>query len=71
MSLVNTEIKPFIATAYHQGSFVPVTDADLRGKWSVVFFYPADFTFVCPTELGDLADHYAEFQQREIGRAHV
>ncbi|MBU6317512.1 MAG: redoxin domain-containing protein, partial [Acidobacteria bacterium] len=58
MSLVNTEIKQFIATAYHQGSFVPVTDADLRGKWSIVFFYPADFTFVCPTELGDLADHY-------------
>ena len=33
-----------------------------KGKWSVVFFYPADFTFVCPTELGDLADNYAEFQ---------
>ena len=41
-------------------------NADLRGKWSVVFFYPADFTFVCPTELGDLADHYAEFQQRGV-----
>jgi len=66
MSLVNTEINPFIADAYHQGSFVPVTDADLRGKWSVVFFYPADFTFVCPTELGDLADHYAEFRARGV-----
>jgi peroxiredoxin len=66
MSLVNTEIKPFNATAYHQGSFVPVSDTDLRGKWSVVFFYPADFTFVCPTELGDLADHYAEFQSRGV-----
>jgi NADH-dependent peroxiredoxin subunit C len=66
MSLINTEIKPFSATAFHQGSFVPVTDADLRGKWSVVFFYPADFTFVCPTELGDLADHYAEFQSRGV-----
>ena len=55
MSLINTEIKPFIATAFHNGAFVPVTDGDLRGKWSVVFFYPADFTFVCPTELGDLA----------------
>ena len=63
MSLINTEIKPFIATAFHNGAFVPVTDGDLRGKWSVVFFYPADFTFVCPTELGDLADHYAEFQR--------
>ena len=63
MSLINTEVKPFKATAYHNGKFVPVTDADFKGKWSVVFFYPADFTFVCPTELGDLADNYAEFQK--------
>ena len=63
MSLINTEIKPFTATAFHNGEFVDVSDADLKGKWSVVFFYPADFTFVCPTELGDLADNYAEFQR--------
>src|SRR6187431_437347 len=63
MSLVNTEIKPFATTAFHNGEFVDVTDADLKGSWSVVFFYPADFTFVCPTELGDLADNYAEFQK--------
>lgn len=63
MSLVNTEIKPFKATAFHNGKFVPVTNEDLKGKWSVFVFYPADFTFVCPTELGDLADHYAEFQK--------
>lgn len=62
MVQINSELKPFEATAYHHGAFVPVSDADLRGKWSVVFFYPADFTFVCPTELGDLADHYADFQ---------
>jgi peroxiredoxin (alkyl hydroperoxide reductase subunit C) len=62
MSLVNTEIKPFRATAYHDGEFVEVTDADLKGRWSVVFFYPADFTFVCPTELGDLADRYQDFK---------
>ena len=62
-SLINTEIKPFKATAYHDGKFVDVTEASLKGKWSVVFFYPADFTFVCPTELGDLADNYAEFQK--------
>jgi peroxiredoxin (alkyl hydroperoxide reductase subunit C) len=62
MSLINTEVKPFRATAYHEGAFVDVTDEDLRGKWSVVFFYPADFTFVCPTELGDLADKYDELQ---------
>jgi NADH-dependent peroxiredoxin subunit C len=63
MSLVNTPIPPFTATAYHDGRFVEVSDEDLKGGWSVVFFYPADFTFVCPTELGDLADSYAEFQR--------
>jgi peroxiredoxin len=62
MSLINTEIKPFTATAFHNGAFVDVSDADLRGKWSVVFFYPADFTFVCPTELGDLAELYNDFK---------
>lgn len=63
MSLVNTEIKPFKAQAYHNGKFVELTEASLKGHWSAVVFYPADFTFVCPTELGDLADHYAEFQK--------
>ncbi|WP_116995402.1 alkyl hydroperoxide reductase subunit C [Desertimonas flava] len=63
MSLINTDVKPFTATAYHNGEFVTVSEVDLHGKWSVFFFYPADFTFVCPTELGDLADNYAEFQK--------
>lgn len=63
MSLINTEIKPFKATAFHGGKFVEVSDADIRGKWAVFFFYPADFTFVCPTELEDLADTYAQFQR--------
>jgi len=63
MSIINSKVKPFKATAYSNGKFVPVSDADLKGKWSVFFFYPADFTFVCPTELGDLADHYTEFQR--------
>jgi len=63
MSIINTQIKPFKATALFNGKFIPVSDADLKGKWSIVFFYPADFTFVCPTELGDLADVYPEFQK--------
>ncbi len=63
MSQINTEVKPFTATAYRNGEFVEVTEADLKGGWSVVFFYPADFTFVCPTELGDLADNYATFKE--------
>ncbi|WP_107851619.1 alkyl hydroperoxide reductase subunit C [Oceanimonas marisflavi] len=63
---INTEIKPFTAQAYYKGDFVQVTEADLKGKWSVVFFYPADFTFVCPTELGDLADHYEALQSMGV-----
>ena len=66
MSLINTVIKPFKATAFHNGKFIEVSDATLKGKWSVFFFYPADFTFVCPTELGDLADQYAEFQKLNV-----
>jgi len=63
MSLINTVIKPFKATAYQNGKFFEVTDQSVRGKWSAFVFYPADFTFVCPTELEDLADRYAEFQK--------
>jgi peroxiredoxin (alkyl hydroperoxide reductase subunit C) len=66
MSLINTEIKPFTAQAYKSGKFVEVSDADLRGKWSIVFFYPADFTFVCPTELEDLEDNYDTFQKMGV-----
>jgi peroxiredoxin (alkyl hydroperoxide reductase subunit C) len=63
MPIINTQVKPFKATAFHNGEFVDLSEANLKGKWSVVVFYPADFTFVCPTELGDLADNYAEFQK--------
>lgn len=63
MSLLNSAIKPFKTTAFHDGEFIEVNEKSLSGKWSVVFFYPADFTFVCPTELGDLADNYAEFKK--------
>ena len=58
MSLINTKILPFRAQAFRQGKFFEVTEADALGQWSVFFFYPADFTFVCPTELGDVADNY-------------
>ena len=63
MSLINTQVKPFTANAFHNGKFVQVSDADLKGKWSVVIFMPAAFTFNCPTEVEDAAKHYAEFQK--------
>ena len=63
MSVLNTTIKPFKAQAFKNGKFIEVTEKDVLGKWAVFFFYPADFTFVCPTELGDVADHYDELQK--------
>jgi peroxiredoxin len=64
MGIIGSTIKPFKATAFQSGKdFFDVTDADLAGKWAVFFFYPADFTFVCPTELEDLGEHYAQLQK--------
>ena len=63
MSLMNTHILPFKVSAYKDGEFIEVTDADVLGKWAIFFFYPADFSFVCPTELEDLANHYEELQK--------
>ena len=63
MSVLNTTIRPFKTQAFKNGKFVEVTEKDVLGKWAVFFFYPADFTFVCPTELGDVADHYDELQK--------
>ncbi len=62
MSLINKEISDFKVNAYWQDKFSSVTREELLGKWSVFFFYPADFTFVCPTELEDLAEHYEQFR---------
>jgi len=59
---INSTIPDFKVEAFHKNQFITVTQADLKGKWAVFFFYPADFTFVCPTELEDLADHYAQLQ---------
>lgn len=66
MSKINQRIPNFKVEAYHNGEFKTITDTDVIGKWSVFFFYPADFTFVCPTELGDLADYYKELQDAGV-----
>ena len=58
MSIINKEISDFKAYAFHENEFKTVSKDDILGKWSVFFFYPADFTFVCPTELVDLAEKY-------------
>lgn len=63
MSLIGKQIEPFTAKAFQKGKFIDVTDQDFKGKWSVVCFYPADFTFVCPTELEDLQEQYAALKE--------
>lgn len=65
-TLINTKVPDFSVQAYHKGAFKTVSQKELNGKWSVFFFYPADFTFVCPTELGDMADKYPEFQKMGV-----
>lgn len=62
MSKINTTIPEFKAEAFQNGEFKTITSDDVKGKWAIFMFYPADFTFVCPTELEDMADHYEELQ---------
>ncbi|MFC6206443.1 peroxiredoxin [Levilactobacillus tongjiangensis] len=62
MNFIGSALPDFSVQAFQNGEVTTLTPADLKGHWSVLFFYPADFSFVCPTELGDLAEHYAAFQ---------
>ncbi|MDE6909664.1 MAG: peroxiredoxin [Lachnospiraceae bacterium] len=63
MSLINKEIVDFKVQSFVNNEFKEVTKKDVLGKWSVFFFYPADFTFICPTELEDLANKYEDFKK--------
>ena len=63
MSLINTQVQPFKTQAFHNGKFVEVSDKSLQGHWSVIVFMPAAFTFNCPTEVEDAAEHYEEFKK--------
>lgn len=63
MSLIGKEVKPFKANALKDGKFIEVTEENFKGRWTVVCFYPADFSFVCPTELEDLQNAYPDLQK--------
>ena len=62
MSLIGKKVSEFKTMAYHMGDFKEITNESMKGIWAAVVFYPADFTFVCPTELEDLAEHYEQFK---------
>lgn len=59
---INDPAPEFTAEAYVDNEIKKISLADYKGKWVILFFYPADFTFVCPTELGELADNYEKFK---------
>lgn len=63
MSLINKKVEEFQAQAYHEDQVKTIKLSDYKGKWVVLLFYPADFTFVCPTELEEAAEFYAAFQK--------
>lgn len=65
-TIINSKLPDFKVQAYHNNEFKTVTSKDLAGKWAIFFFYPADFTFVCPTELVDLNDKYAELKKMGV-----
>ena len=60
--IINSQLPAFKVQAFHNGEFITVTNEDVKGKWAIFFFYPADFTFVCPTELLDMAQNYDQFK---------
>ncbi len=65
-TIINSKITEFSVQAFHNGEFKTITNKDIEGRWAILFFYPADFTFVCPTELVDMAERYEEFQQMGV-----
>ncbi|MDO4756146.1 MAG: alkyl hydroperoxide reductase subunit C [Parabacteroides sp.] len=65
-TMINSLAPEFNVQAFHNGTFKTVTHEDIKGKWAIFFFYPADFTFVCPTELVDMAEKYSKFQEMGV-----
>lgn len=65
-AIINSQVPEFKVQAFQNGKFMTVSNEDIKGKWAVFFFYPADFTFVCPTELVDMADNYSKFQEMGV-----
>ncbi len=62
---VGFEIPDFEVEAFHENDVKKIKLSDYRDKWLILFFYPADFTFVCPTELEEMADNYDEFKKSD------
>jgi len=64
--MINQKAPEFQAKAFLENQIKEIKLSDYKGKWVVLFFYPADFTFICPTELGDLADNYSKLKEMNV-----
>ena len=64
-TLIGRKLEDLEFDIFHKNEIKKVKFEDYKGKWLILFFYPADFTFVCPTELEDMADTYEEFQKND------
>lgn len=64
--IINAQLPEFKVQAFQNGEFKTVSNEDIKGKWAIFFFYPADFTFVCPTELVDLAEKYEQLKEMGV-----
>ncbi len=60
---INEKVENFKTNAFYKGELKEIDLSEYDGKWKILFFYPADFTFVCPTELGEMADYHEEFKK--------
>lgn len=60
---IGEKILDFELKAYHDNKEIKIRLSDYAGKWLILVFYPADFTFICPTELAELADYYSQFKK--------
>ena len=63
MVKINQKLNDFEVSVFQNEEIKKIKLSDLKGKWVVLFFYPADFTFICPTELEEAAAFYPEFQK--------
>src|SRR3989344_7265118 len=64
--MINTKAPEFKAKAFHEDKIKEVDLSNYSGKWLILFFYPADFTFICPTELRELAKNYSNFKKMNV-----
>lgn len=62
-NLIGQKLPDFKLEAFHKNTIKKIRLSDYRGRWLILLFYPADFTFVCPTELSEAADYYQKFKK--------